>query len=185
MQPVQEAYSTKNLLKCRLVQKQRFMQWQTRPPRSMWNVRSFYPILRPNPPPGVWLMLSALRISWSYRYQDSVRLSRWGSSRNCPSTRSSLKFGRRQLAFRSSRKPLNRMKYLPDIEWCILCAFYRGQFGEWVLATISPSIFLNGYISAIWKRHIHQQIKSVTLDRCSNTISSVPVLTIWRRHCLI
>jgi len=35
------------------------------------------------------------------------------------------------------------------------------------------------------KRQINVQIKSITLDRCSSTMTSVPVSTIWRRHCPI
>jgi len=71
------------------------------------------------------------------------------------------------------------------IQRCILWAIYHCQFGEWVLVTISPLIFLNSYISPMWKRHIDLQMKSITFDRCWSTMTSVPVLTIWRRLCLI
>jgi len=40
-------------------------------------------------------------------------------------------------------------------------------------------------ISALWKRHIDLPTKSITFNRCWSTMSGVPVLTIWRRHCYI
>ena len=56
------------------------------------------------------------------------------------------------------------------------------QFGEWVLVTISPAIFQNGYILGMWKRHIDLPTKSISFYRCSSSMTGLPVLTIWMRH---
>ena len=56
------------------------------------------------------------------------------------------------------------------------------KFGEWVLVSISPWIFMNGYIMVMSKQHINLATKSITFDRCSRTMASTPVPTIWRRH---
>jgi len=68
---------------------------------------------------------------------------------------------------------------------CILWDIYQSQFSIWVLVTISPPIFLNGYISAMWKRHIDPPTKSITLDRCWSTMTGEPDWTILRRNCRI
>jgi len=112
-------------------------------------------------------------------------MSRCRSRSNCPSAWSSLKFGGRQLEFRSSGEPSKSIWYISDIQRWILWAIYQSQLGKWVPATVSPPIFLNGYISAMTKRHIDLQIKSTTFRRYLSTMSGVPVLTRWRRHCLI
>ena len=115
----------------------------------------------------------------------SLQKTRCGSPKNSPSAWSSFKLGGRQLAFRSSRKPLNSALSILYIQRCILWGISQSQFDEWVQATISPPIFLNGYISAMWKRRIDLPTKSITFNRGSSTMTSVPVLTIWRRHCHI
>jgi len=51
--------------------------------------------------------------------------------------------------------------------------------------TISRPRFRKGYISVMWNRYIDLQIKPITFNRWSNKMTGVPVLTIWRRHCLI
>jgi hypothetical protein len=87
------------------------------------------------------------------------------------------------LAFWSSGKPSTNVKSISDIQRCISWAVYETQFGERVPVTISPPIFLNGYISPMWKKHIDLSLQSITLKRCLNTMTCVLVLTIWRRHC--
>jgi len=67
----------------------------------------------------------------------------------------------------------------------ILCDINPRKCGELILLTISPPRFLNGYILAMSKRHIDLSIKSITFRRCSSTMTGVPVLTIWWRHCCI
>jgi len=112
----------------------------------------------------------------------SPRLNRGSSRRNSPSFWSSFKLGGTQSVFRCSRKPLNNTLYVSDIQRCILWAMYVTQFGQYVLVTISPTIFLNGYLLPMWKRHINLATKSITFNRCLNIMTGVPVLTIWRRH---
>jgi len=47
------------------------------------------------------------------------------------------------------RKSSNSVYYISKIRRCILWAIYSSQWGEWVPSTISPLIFLHGYISAM------------------------------------
>jgi len=47
---------------------------------------------------------------------------------------------------------------------------------------MSPPIFLNSYISAMWKRNIDLPTKSITFDRYSSTMTGVPVSIICRRN---
>jgi hypothetical protein len=106
-------------------------------------------------------------------------ISRFVSGRNCPSPCSNSKLGLRQLAFRCFRKWYNSVQYISDIERCNLCTLIQSQICKWVLLTISPLIFMNSYISAMWKRLIDLQTESITYERWSTT------MTIWRRCCLI
>jgi len=48
--------------------------------------------------------------------------------------------------------------------------------------TILPPIFLSGYITSMWERHMDQTAKWITFDMCSSTMTGLPVSTIWRRH---
>jgi len=89
------------------------------------------------------------------------------------------------IGIRRSTKPFNNVWYIPDIQRCILWAIYHSQFGAWVSVSILPLIFLNGYISPTWKSHIHLATTSITFDRCSRTMTSIPVLNIWTTHCHI
>jgi len=118
-------------------------------------------------------------------FMVSYRMSRCGSRRNSTLACLILKFGGTLLAFRSSGTRSNSMKYILYTHQCMVQAMYHSQFGEWVLATISPQIFLNSFLSAMWKRHINLPTKSITLNWCSSTMTCIPVLTIWRRHCCI
>jgi len=112
-------------------------------------------------------------------------MTRCSSQRNSPSASSSVKLGWRQSAFRCFRKPSNSVSSVLGIQWCILWAVYQSQLGEWIAATIPLPIFLNGYILAMWTRHIDLPTMSMTFNRCSNTMTCLPVLPIWRRHCHI
>jgi len=79
-------------------------------------------------------------------------------------------------------KSIEQRLIVLDIQRCILWAICQSQFGKWVQVKISPLIFLNSYTSPTWKRHIDLPTKSITIDRWSSTMTSVLVLTIWRRH---
>jgi len=142
-------------------------------------------MLRLKLPPGVSLIQTMLWISGRERFLISLPMSRCSSRRNSPSTWSSVKLGGMQLAFRCFGKPCHSVQYISNFQRRILWAIYQSQFSEWVLLTISPPIFLNGYISAMWLRPIKIPTESITCHRCSHTMTGVPVLTIWGRHCLI
>jgi len=144
---------------------------------------SVYPMLISKSLPGVSLRRSALWISWSEVFTVSLGMTRCDSRRNSPSTWSRLKLGGMQPGFWSYGKQSNRVKYISDIRRCILWAIYQSQFREWVPGTISSLIFLNGHILAMWKRRIDLPTNSSTFNRCSITMTGVPVRTIWRRHC--
>jgi hypothetical protein len=133
----------------------------------------------------VSLIWTALHISLTARFTESLQKSQCRARRSCASTWASLKAGVGQFEFRSSGKQSSRVSYISDIQRCILWTIWLSQFCKCVLETISQLIFLNGYISAIWNRHINLQIKWFMFNRCLSTTNSVPVLTIWRRHCLI
>jgi len=184
-QPVPEANSPKNLPSWKLPPKTRLTGRQTWPPTSDCHFRSAYPMLRWKPQPGPWLIQRGSLTSWRVRFMVSPQMNRTGWRRNFQSTWLSLNLGGRQSAFRRSGKPLNSTWSILDIQRCIMWAIYRSQFGESVPVTILPLIFLNGYISPKWKRHIDLGTKSITFDRCSSTMTRVPVLTIWRKHCHI
>jgi len=106
-----------------------------------------------------------------------------GSIKHCPSAWLSLKLGEMELEFRSTRNPLNSASSNSNIQGVTLYVVYQPQLGKMILAIFSLLIFQNGYISAMWKRKIDLPTKSITIDRCSRIMTSVPVLTIWRRHC--
>jgi len=161
------------------------MEWQTWPPTSMWKFRSLYPMLRLKPPPRVLLIRTALWIGWTERYKVLLRMNRCSSRRNCPSAWLNLKLRGSQLVFRSSGNPSNSVWYISDIQRGTLWAIYQSAFGEWVLATISPPVFLNCYTSAMFKRHTELEIQSLTCHRSSKTMTGVPVFSIHSRHCLI
>jgi len=109
-------------------------------------------------------------------------MNRSDSGKNSPSVWSSLKLSGWQSAFRRSGNPLDNTYYISDIQRCILWAISQSQVGEWVLVTISPLIFLNGYILPTRRRHIDLPTKSITFDTGSSTMTGVPVLPIWRRQ---
>jgi len=158
---------------------------QTWPPTSDCYFRSSYPILRQKPLPGAWLIWSGSLTRWRERYMASPQIKRSSSRWNSQSTWLSFNLSGTPSAFSCSRKPLNNAWYISDIQWCIWWALYQSQSGEWVQVTILPPIFLNRYISPMWKRHINQPTKSIVFDRCSSTMTGVPVLTIWMSLCHI
>jgi len=182
---VPEAHLWKILLTWKLIQRTRIMARQTWLPTAVWNFKSVYPMVRLKPPPGVSLIWTVLRICYRARFLISLRMSRWVLIKNCPSTWSKLKPKGRQLVFRICGNPSNSVYYILTIQWCIRWAICQCRFGEWVPVTTSPVIFLNGFISAMWKRHMDLQTHTVTLNRCSSKMTGVLVLTICRRHCLI
>jgi len=106
-QLVPEAHSPHNLSNWRQLNNTRFMELQTWLPTSVWNVRSGCPMLRMKPPPGVSQIPTSLRICWRERFMASLWMSRCSWRNNCTYAWSSLKFGGRQLGFRSSGKPSN------------------------------------------------------------------------------
>jgi hypothetical protein len=63
------------------------------------------------------------------------------------------------------QKPSNTMQLTSDIQTLITWVTNPSQFSELVLVTMSPPIFLNGYILAMWKRHIDLQTKSTSFNR--------------------
>jgi len=181
-QPVAEAYSPQNLQYGQLLPKTRLTGLQTWPLTSEWTFGSTYPTLRQPPRPGAWLIRSASLTSWRERFIASPRINRSSSRRNSPSTGSSFKLDGRQSAFRRSGTLLINAQSISDIQGRISWAMYQSQSGESVPVTVSPPIFLNGYISRTWKKHIDHAAMSITFDRCSSTMTGVPVLTTWRRH---
>jgi len=100
-----------------------------------------------------------------------------------PSRWFSIKFVCIQSRLKSFSKPSSSISHISDIQRCILWAIYQSQCSEWILATIYPQIFLKGYISVIWKSYICPPTEPITVARCSNMITCIPVLAIWRRHC--
>jgi len=142
-------------------------------------------MLRQKPRPGAWRIRSRLLSSWREKLVASPRMKRRSSRRNSPSAWSGLMLGWRQLAFSRSGEALNSMWLISDIQRCILSAIYHSQLGEWILVTILPLIFLNGYISPMWKRKINLAPTPIESNGCSSTMTGVLVLTIWRRHCHI
>jgi hypothetical protein len=61
-------------------------------------------------------------------------------------------------------------------------SIYQSQSSKWILATISPPVFLYGYLLAMWKRHFNLPTKSTDFDTCSSTMTILPVLTLRKRH---
>ena len=51
------------------------------------------------------------------------------------------------IGIQALRKSIEQQVIILDMQRCILGAISQSQLGEWVPVTISPPIFLNGYIS--------------------------------------
>jgi len=135
------------------------------------------------PPPAVLLRWTTLWISWIQRLIVSLGIIWYSSGRNCWLGSVSLRLCCRQSAFRSSGNTLNTMKYISHIQRCIFPAIFHSHFSKYSLAMTSPPIFQNAYILAISKSHIDLLTMLVPFDSYSITMSSLPVLTIWSRHC--
>jgi len=65
----------------------------------------------------------------------------------------------------------------------ILEAIYMSSLGKLVEVTISQLRFPNGFILARWKRTNDLQAMSIVFNRCSSTMTSLPVFSLWRRYC--
>jgi len=106
-----------------------------------------------------------------------------GTGRRYLYTWSRMKLGGKNSASSGSIMQSNHVKYISDIQSCIIWGIYQIQFSEWIVVTILPVIFWNSFIWPTWKRHINLPTKSITFSRCSSIITTVPVMTISRRHC--
>jgi len=154
MHAVPDVHSPTNLLKWRLPQNKRFTGQQTSPPTSVCNLSCIYPILELEPPAGVSLIWTVLWVTWRWGLMVSQRLTRCCSRRNFPTAGLSLKLGGGQSVFRRPGNPSNTMRTILYNKRRISWAIYLSQFGQQVMATMSPPTFLTSYISTMSKTHI-------------------------------
>jgi len=179
---VREAYLAKNVPKSRLLLMRLFTGQKSWWPITVWNLISIYLNLRRKPPAGLLLIQMALVVNLREEFTVSDRMSRSEWKRNYWSAWSNLKLGGRQSASRCYRKLWQSMKSISNFRRWLFWAISQGPFGGWGLVKISPPIFLNGYILAMGKWHIDLQTMLMSLDICLSTVTSLPVLTVWKRY---
>jgi len=160
-------------------------EWQQWPPTSNSRYRSANQMLEQKPPPGAWLKLSESQTSWRERFTELPQINRRSSRWNYSSAWLSFKCGRRQSPYVYSRRSSNNEYFNPDIQTFHMWGTYQIQSRDSILVTIFWLIVLNDGIWPTLKWHINLATKKITLDRCCSIMTSVPVWTIWIRHCNI